>query len=89
MNAGLIKEFTDKEILYALFQMGPLKASGPDGFLTRFYQRHWAIVKDDMVAVVHNFFVDGIVLVGINDTSIVLIPKGNDPEELTDLFQGA
>jgi hypothetical protein len=34
--------------------------------------------------VVRKFFLDDILPEGINDTSIVLIPKGNDPTELTD-----
>jgi cyanate lyase len=82
MNLGLSNDFPEKEISDALFQTDPLKAPGPDGFLVRFYQT--AIVKGDVVAIVHKFFSDGVMPEGINDTSIVLIPKDNDPEELTD-----
>lgn len=32
MNEGLTKEFTEKEISDAMFQIGPLKAPGPNGF---------------------------------------------------------
>jgi hypothetical protein len=38
MNLGLSNDFSEKEISDALFQMGPLKAPGPHGFLARFYQ---------------------------------------------------
>jgi hypothetical protein len=38
MNVDLCKEFTDDEISDALFQIGPLKAPGVDGFPARFYQ---------------------------------------------------
>jgi hypothetical protein len=56
MNHELCKEFFEKEIADAIFQMGPLKAPGPDGFPARFYQRYWGIVKDDVVAVMRRFF---------------------------------
>jgi hypothetical protein len=49
MNEQLCKEFTEKEISDALFQMGPLKAPGPDGFPARFYQRHWETLRGDVV----------------------------------------
>lgn len=42
------------------------------------------MVKDDVVAAVRGFFRDGYLPPGVNDTAIVLIPKGNDPVELKD-----
>jgi hypothetical protein len=40
MNDQLCMDFSDKEISYALFQIGPLKAPGPDGFPACFFQRN-------------------------------------------------
>ena len=37
MNEDLCKPFTEKEISDALFQMGTLKAPGPDGFPARIF----------------------------------------------------
>lgn len=84
INTALVKEFTEKEISDALFQIGPLKAPGSDGFPARFFQRNWGTVKKDVVNAVLNFFKDGIMPEGVNDTVIVLIPKGNNPEYLKD-----
>ncbi|XP_073363239.1 uncharacterized protein [Aegilops tauschii subsp. strangulata] len=41
MNSALTKPFTEKEVTDSLFQIGLLKAPGPDGLLARFYQRNW------------------------------------------------
>jgi hypothetical protein len=41
MNKDLCAPFSEKEISDALFQIGPLKAPGPDGFPARFLQRNW------------------------------------------------
>ncbi|XP_066347579.1 uncharacterized protein [Miscanthus floridulus] len=84
MNNDLCQDFSTEEIADALFQMGPLKAPGPDGFLARFFQRHWEVVKEDLVAAVKGFFRDGYLPPGVNDTAIVIIPKGADPVELKD-----
>jgi hypothetical protein len=67
-----------------MFQMGPLKAPGPDGFPARFYQKHWLVVKHDVIAAVQKFFVNGSLSEGINYTAIMLIPKGSEPAELKD-----
>jgi hypothetical protein len=84
MNDMLCKPFTEKEISDSLFHMGPLKAPGSDGFPARFFQKHWDFMKDDVVAAVQSFFPDGTMPDGINETTIVLIPKGLNPEELKD-----
>jgi hypothetical protein len=60
MNHQLCKEFMDQEIADALFQMGPLKALGPDGFPARFFQRHWETLRVDVVQAVKKFFADGV-----------------------------
>jgi hypothetical protein len=84
MNANLCAPFTEKEISDALFQIGPLKAPGPDGFPARFLQRNWGLFRDEVVRAVQVFFSTGLMPVKVNDTAIVMIPKKNDPEELKD-----
>jgi hypothetical protein len=61
-----------------------LKAPGPDGFPARFYQRHWDILGKDIVAAMQCFFSDVVLPDGVNDTAIVLISNGSNPEELKD-----
>nr|XP_051197283.1 uncharacterized protein LOC127310672 [Lolium perenne] len=80
MNEKLCAAYSDEEIGNALFQIGPLKAPGKDGFPARFYQRHWGIFKEDITAAVKEFFRSGKMPEGINDTIIVLIPKKKNPK---------
>jgi hypothetical protein len=84
MNETLTKEFSDTEIADALFQIGPLKAPGPDGFHARFFQRNWLILKEDITAAVKHFFANGILPEGSNDTIITLIPKTKNAGKLKD-----
>jgi hypothetical protein len=84
MNGELLKEYTDQEIGDALFQIGPLKAPGPDGFPARFFQRNWGIIKEEVIRAVKHFFETGIIPDGVNETIIVLIPKSNDAEDIKD-----
>ncbi|XP_073351694.1 uncharacterized protein [Aegilops tauschii subsp. strangulata] len=84
MNEGLCADFSDKEIADALFQIGPLKAPGPDGFPARMFQRNWSVMKDHVIAGVKEFFRIGIMPEGVNNTAIVLIPKVDNPVKLTD-----
>jgi hypothetical protein len=83
MNEGLCAEFTDKEIGDALFQIGPLKAPGPDGFPARFFQRNWGVLQGEITAAVKHFFETGVMPAGINDTALVLIPK-DDPRRMSE-----
>jgi hypothetical protein len=59
----------------ALFQIGPLKAAGVDGFPVRFYQRNWATLKIEVTNDVKLFFLTGPMPDGINNTAIFLFIK--------------
>jgi hypothetical protein len=59
-NVSLCREFSEDEISNALFQIGPLKALGPDGFPTRFFQRNWEVMKEDAIRGVQEFFTSGV-----------------------------
>jgi hypothetical protein len=84
INEDMCKPYSEEEIGNALFQIGPLKVPGPDGFPARFFQRNWGLMKSDIIIAVQKFFETGILPEGINDTSIVLIPKIQFPESLKD-----
>ena len=74
-------EFTIDEVKVALFQMGPTKAPGPDDMNAIFYQKFWYIVGDDVVIAVLDFLNNGNMLLEINHTNIVIIPKVKNPEK--------
>jgi hypothetical protein len=84
MNDEICRDFTDEEISDALFQIGPLKAPGTDDFQSRFYQRNWSTLKEEVINGVKLFFLTGKMPEGVNDTAIVLIPKVDFPETLKD-----
>lgn len=52
----LVKQVSKDEVKNVVFQMGSLKAPGPDGIPASFYQKHWEIVGDDIYEVVFHFF---------------------------------
>ncbi|XP_059431636.1 uncharacterized protein LOC132165159 [Corylus avellana] len=47
MNDELLQPFTREEVGYALHQMAPLKAPGPDGFPAGFFQHHWETMGNE------------------------------------------
>jgi hypothetical protein len=83
MNSKLLAPVSDSEIEKALFQMGPTKAPGPDGLPALFYQRHWSFLKAEVCRAVRDFLNAAAIPEDFNDTVIVLIPKVNSPELLT------
>lgn len=82
-NDFLCKPCSDEEIKNALFQMGPTKAPGPDGFPALFYQRHWNLLHDEICTAIRSFLAGEEIPDGLCDTTIVLIPKVSRPEHLT------
>jgi hypothetical protein len=84
MNGDLCKEFTDDEIGTALFQVGPLKASGLDGFPARFFQRNWELLSKDVITAIRGFFYSKKMSNDVNEAAIVLLPKKESPDSLKD-----
>ena len=71
------------KIKFVLFAMGPLKVQGLDGFPVLFYQNQWSVVGHSLCAMVNNVFDRGEMSNEINFTGIVLIPKVDHPETLS------
>lgn len=84
MNETLVRPFSTEEISNALFQIGPLKAPRPHSFPARFFQRNWEVLREEVTKGVLNFLENDVLPEGINDTVIVMIPKGKDPQSLKD-----
>lgn len=81
---SLDKPFVEKEVEEAVFQMGGLKAPGPDGFIAAFYQKNWNVVGREVSKVVLSFLHSGVMLKEINQTYITLIPKTRNPVSVND-----
>jgi len=84
MNEELLKPCTLEEVSHTLQHMGPLKASGPDGFSASFYQHNWATIGDKVCHAIFNFLNSGIMDKDINATHIVLVTKKTKPLSVAD-----
>ena len=84
MNETLIQPYIEDEVRRALFQMQPSKAPGLDGMSPFFFQKYWQIVGPNVTAAVLLVLHSGWCLCKMNFTHIVLIPKKNNPQCITD-----
>ncbi|KAH1040060.1 hypothetical protein J1N35_041803 [Gossypium stocksii] len=78
-NQRLIAPYTMKEIIEAMFEMGPTKALREDGLPAVFYQKCWHIIGDDMIKFHLQILNEGMEIKHINSTHIALIPKIVNP----------
>jgi hypothetical protein len=53
-------------------------------FLLVFFQRNWDVLEEDKVIAVRKFFDERVMSDGVNNTSIILVPKKDAPDELKD-----
>lgn len=83
VNAALTRPVSMEEVKAAVFQMGPLKAPGSDGFPGLFYQKFWHVVGGDVFTAVLHFFQEGHMLRELNHTNVTLIPKVSNPEDIS------
>lgn len=85
MNSSLLRPFTEEEIRSALNTIGDLKSPGADGMSSLFYKKHWHIVGADVTREILQFLNGGDMPTKWNDTTVVLIPKVKNPNNLKDL----
>ena len=83
MNETLLAPYTAEEVKQALFSIGDLKAPGPDGLHAIFYKKFWPILGEDLIREVLQAVNSGVIPEGWNQTTIVLIPKVDNPEKVT------
>ena len=79
VNAGLVKPFTEKEIMDVIWAMEPDKAPGPDGFSIHFYRVCWNIIKHDLFCMISSFLKKSKFGGCTNSTFLALIPKEVNP----------
>ncbi|RVW93099.1 Trafficking protein particle complex II-specific subunit 130-like [Vitis vinifera] len=79
---GLEVPFTVEEIHSALMDMNGDKAPGPDGFTGAFWQTCWDFVKEEIMDLFKEFFVQKSFAKSLNTTFLVLIPKKGGAEDL-------
>jgi hypothetical protein len=83
MNDKLLAPFTPEEVKKAAFSIGDFKAPGPDGLHAVFYKKFCNICGEEITREVLQALNSGQILEGWNDTTVVLIPKVDDPELVT------
>jgi mannosylglycoprotein endo-beta-mannosidase len=84
-TGGLSEPFSEEEVKAAVENTASDKALGPDGYLGDFFKARWKTVKTDLMAVINQFSnLQTSNLHWLNSTNIVLIPKKEGAEEVTD-----
>jgi hypothetical protein len=74
-NEALEAKFSEEGIRRVVFESYAEGALGPDGIYFMFYQKLWAVIKNDLMALVREFEKGRVNLARLNYALITLIPK--------------
>jgi hypothetical protein len=83
MNANLQRPYTAEEVKKALFSIGDMKAPGGDGLHALFFKKCWHVLGESLTTEVLEAINQKSIPQGWNDTVIVLIPKVETPENIS------
>ncbi|XP_061336789.1 uncharacterized protein LOC133283880 [Gastrolobium bilobum] len=73
------------EIREVCMSMDGFKAPGPDGMQVCFLQAQWNVIKESLVNIIRDIFIDPRRMGNINRSSNCLIPKEDNPDSLNKL----
>ncbi|XP_058776449.1 uncharacterized protein LOC131650760 [Vicia villosa] len=82
---SLIGPVTEAEVWKAINSMGESKAPGVDGYNAKFYKASWSVIKNDIMKVVHDFFVTNRMYRAVNCALVTLIPKTKEAKSMKDM----
>jgi Reverse transcriptase (RNA-dependent DNA polymerase) len=71
----LVKYFIELELHETVSGSDASGAPSPNGFSFLFYQHFWKIVKDDLMQLLHHFYVNSLKVAKLNHAMLCLIPK--------------
>jgi hypothetical protein len=74
-NEMLEADISNEEIKKAIDSSYDEGAPSPDGFFFLLYQKFWAVIKSDFMALVRGFEKDEINIARLNCAMIISIPK--------------
>ncbi|CAL1353594.1 unnamed protein product [Linum trigynum] len=81
----LLRPFNAADIYRAIQEMKPFQAPGPDGFHAAFFQRSWQVVGKALIDMAMSFFAAGSLPEQVVESTVVLIPKVDHPEMVSQL----
>ncbi|XP_074304136.1 uncharacterized protein LOC141638690 [Silene latifolia] len=79
----LMAPFSENDILRALRNMDGSKSPGPDGITPKFFQIYWPQIGTQVSKALLRFLNSGVMLKEWNKTHIVLVPKVDKSETIT------
>jgi hypothetical protein len=83
--SSLAEQFTEEEVLRVIRALPSDKALGPDGFIARFLQLAWEIVRVGLMAALDAFWhMDTRNFHAINEALMVLLPKSAEAMAIKD-----
>ncbi|CAL5344867.1 unnamed protein product [Camellia sinensis] len=77
-------EFAEEELWEAIKNCDGNKAPGPDGFNLLCFQKHWKLMKGEVIQFMKEFHTHGKLVRGINSSFITLVPKKENAGGLED-----
>ncbi|XP_048497943.1 uncharacterized protein LOC125496507 [Beta vulgaris subsp. vulgaris] len=82
-QGDLCQPFSSEDVKQALGEIEDNKAPSPNGYSSHFFKKPWEVLGEDVTEGVLDFFISGKILKQINNTTLCLIPKCEQPQDTT------